>query len=404
MLRYLNKLRFICFFSFFYVAMSLFHCALGNQCYERVIKLDLNTGNGKKKPISKMVLLSDERVALVHGLDTIKVLDFSATGYEACVVTLYQFDKDSIISSLTPLKGQRLVSGLSDGTMKVWDLSRPYGQQYVATLNGHTRWVRAVKELSNDQLFSASEDGTLKVWNLKNRDGDRCVATLSEPRAESVAELSNGRLVSSSADGTLKVWDLREPDGKECVDKVVNVENDEEGDMQSFLLPLAGSRILFCRGNRVANVWDLSKRRRKKVPLATLMLSEAGLLTAVIKLADHRLASCDNNGIKVWDLNKPDGDQCVADLNQQTDVVRDIIQMPNGWLASCSIDGTINLWNLANSPGKQCIGTWKHKKSSGSLMALSDNKLVFFSDKGVVKVWDLNKPVSSNPLRGCTLF
>ena len=60
--------------------------------------------------------------------------------------------------------GQTLVSGSSDDTIKVWNLST--GQE-VRTLRGHTAAVYSVALSADGQtLASGSGDKTIKVWNL----------------------------------------------------------------------------------------------------------------------------------------------------------------------------------------------------------------------------------------------
>jgi len=48
----------------------------------------------------------------------------------------------------------------------VWDLTKPEGQQCVATLRGHTGMVYSVIQLKDGRFVSASQDKTLKVWGV----------------------------------------------------------------------------------------------------------------------------------------------------------------------------------------------------------------------------------------------
>ena len=47
-----------------------------------------------------------------------------------------------------------------------------------STLEGHTGRVSSVIQLENGKLVSASYDGTLKVWDLSKPEGQQCVANL----------------------------------------------------------------------------------------------------------------------------------------------------------------------------------------------------------------------------------
>jgi WD40 repeat protein len=66
----------------------------------------------------------------------------------------------------------RVVSGSSDGTLKVWDLATG---QNLRTLSGHDDAVRALAVTGEGRVVSASEDGTVKVWDLSR---EACLATL----------------------------------------------------------------------------------------------------------------------------------------------------------------------------------------------------------------------------------
>ncbi len=392
MLRYMDKLSFICLFSFFYAGMSLFHCAFGNQSYQCLATLDLDDDSGDEKYVGSMVSLSDERVALVYGYRTVKVLDLSRLDCEPSVTTLDQFPEDIVISSLTPLKEQRLASGYSDGTITVWDLNKSGEEQCVAKLEGHTGWVRAVEQLFDGRLASISEDGTLKVWDLSRPRGAQCVATLNN-HVEGVgafAQLSDGRLVSASTDGSHNVWNLSEPGQARCV---VTFNNEKKSNLLGlFLVPLTNGRIVSCQYGNVANVWDLNTLQPGE-PVVKLIVSKSKLLRKLIRLADDRLVSCAFEGVKVWDLNKPEESQCVILESERAGFGSSVIQMPNGWLASSTNDKTIKLWNLDKPDGQQRIGILQHNSSIGLLAALSYNRLFFISREGIVKVWDLNQPV-----------
>ncbi len=401
MLRHLNKLHFIYFFLF-YAGASLFYCAFGNQDYECVATLDLYEGTDDRKNINtkEMVTLSNGWLALIYERTLIKVLGLSEPdGHPYVVATLNEVNNeskdDSYITSLTPMPRQRLASSHDNGTIKIWDLTKPDGEQCVVILEGHTRFVDSVTVLSNGQLASASDDNTVKVWDLNRPYGDQCVTTLKGHTdcVGSVIQLSSGFLASASEDRTLKVWNLSMPDGEQCVATFMNQNKEED---LTYLTPLPGGRIVSCFDIRTAKVWDPSAPWLKE-PVATLGVGESDdTLLFFTPLADGRLVSYGIGRIRVWDLNKPDGNQCEAILEGHISFVRSVIQMPNGWLASCSHDGTVKIWNLDRSHGQQCMATLEHNGKVGSVAALPHDRLVSLSSDGIVKVWDLNKPVSAN--------
>jgi F-box/WD-40 domain protein 7 len=84
--------------------------------------------------------------------------------------TVRTFEGHSQGISCVQFDEQRIVSGSSDKTIKVWDIrtNKPWS---ALTLAGHSATVRCL-HLSGDRLVSGSADRTIKVWDLKNTGKD----------------------------------------------------------------------------------------------------------------------------------------------------------------------------------------------------------------------------------------
>ena len=62
--------------------------------------------------------------------------------------------------------GERIVSGGSDNTLKVWDAQT--GQETL-TLKGHSSVVRSVSfSTDGKRIVSGSHDKTVKVWDISS--------------------------------------------------------------------------------------------------------------------------------------------------------------------------------------------------------------------------------------------
>ncbi|MGB7273541.1 MAG: DnaJ domain-containing protein, partial [Geitlerinemataceae cyanobacterium] len=100
-----------------------------------------------------------------------------------------------------------IVSGSSDGSIKIWDRIRGNLKQI---LNGHTDAVRSVKISSDGKfLVSGSVDRTLRIWSL---DRSQTLQTLTGHSGcvTSVDLSSDDRTIASgSTDRTVKLWDLQ---------------------------------------------------------------------------------------------------------------------------------------------------------------------------------------------------
>ena len=110
---------------------------------------------------------------------------------------------DSVLAVL--LRGQLLVTGCLDRVVRTWCVGTG---QLTRELRGHSGYVCSVTRCGA-LLVSGSSNGQVKVWGLREGEGE-CVATLDHaggvsgvavaPSGEWVAGLSNGR------EGGLAVW------------------------------------------------------------------------------------------------------------------------------------------------------------------------------------------------------
>ncbi|CAI2354131.1 unnamed protein product [Caenorhabditis sp. 36 PRJEB53466] len=97
-------------------------------------------------------------------------------------------------------------SGSLDTSIRVWDFSRPEGQECVALLQGHTSLTSGM-QLNGHILVSCNADSHVRVWDI--RDGS-CVHLLTGHRSAitSLQWFSRNLVATSSDDGTVKLWDV----------------------------------------------------------------------------------------------------------------------------------------------------------------------------------------------------
>jgi len=112
--------------------------------------------------------------------------------------------RDLIYSS----KGNMLISGGLDNLIKLWSLD---ALTNVATLLGHTNFVRSLMLVGFETLISSSRDGTIKFWNLNSA---QCVKNLTghgENGSHGVGKMGimiDGVLVTCGDDLCVRFWSL----------------------------------------------------------------------------------------------------------------------------------------------------------------------------------------------------
>ncbi|UYM16866.1 WD40 repeat domain-containing protein [Endozoicomonas euniceicola] len=157
--------------------------------------------------------------------------------------------------------------------------------------------------------------------------------------------------------------------------------------------PLADGRLASASRDRTVKVWDLSKPDGKQC-VATLSGQHTKAVTSVTQLADGRLASVSGGKtVKVWDLSKPHGKRCVKRLKGHTNKVSSVTPLADGRLASVSADCTVRVWDLSKLHRRQCVATLEgHTFWISSVTQLADGRLASGTDRGTIRVWDLSKP------------
>ena len=100
--------------------------------------------------------------------------------------------------------GQRIVSGSSDNTLKIWDANT--GKE-LQTLKGHTDTIESAAFSPDGQRIVSGSYKTLKIWDA-NSGEELQTLTGHTDNVYSVAFSPDGqRIVSGSADKALKIWD-----------------------------------------------------------------------------------------------------------------------------------------------------------------------------------------------------
>ncbi len=101
--------------------------------------------------------------------------------------------------------GERIVTGGSDGSARVWDAS---GGHPVLDLHGHTDRITSISYRPDGvHIATASEDGTARQWNAATGDQVLELRRHAGPVLGVGYSPDSKKLATAGADGTVKVWD-----------------------------------------------------------------------------------------------------------------------------------------------------------------------------------------------------
>ncbi len=154
--------------------------------------------------------------------------------------------------------GKRIISGLSDRMLRIWDLDS--GRQEGGDMIGHTGWVNSVALLQDGKrAISASGDNTLKVWDITrelNKDNRPCIKTLNGHvgYVNSVIVLPHNIALSASTDKTVRFWDL---------DKYKEIRDPIKSNAPVYSLAFSPERCIIAIGSRsnVIKIFDCNTEK-----------------------------------------------------------------------------------------------------------------------------------------------
>jgi len=205
---------------------------------------------------------------------------------------LFSFEgHTSLISALAvTLDDRQLVSGSSDGKIKVWNLE---SGRLLHSLEGHTGSVCALEFTPNGrQIVSGSKDGTIKIWNLET---GRLLRTLGRQKedVDNLAVSRDGRqVIVGYYDGVIMVWDL-------STGRLLRSFQGHSDFISALAISPDGRKIISGSGDKLIKLWEMETGR-----LLRSYEGHTGTVNVLVFPPDSRriVSGSADNTYKVWDL------------------------------------------------------------------------------------------------------
>lgn len=329
--------------------------------------------------------------------------------------------------------GKLLVTASDDKTAKVWNAIT--GEELM-TLRGHSQMINNIA-LSPDgkYLATVSDDKTAKIWNMSNGQ-ELHTLTGHSNGVLSGSFNENGQLLATGSETEAKVWEVKtgklllnlegqrgplafSPHGNllatSGIDGMTSVWNSETR-VNEFSLPYAANALTFSPdGNRLAaamtelKIWDVATGDE----LVNITGFSAAVRGIEFSPDGSQLATGSQDGTTIlWDSHT--GKRLFA-LAGHASAINDVSFSPECvappsspfewcgvWLATASRDGTVKVWDVSPSGGRE-LATLPGF-SGGFINGESLFTVDFISPNEVqVQIWDIpldvkNKWISSTIL------
>ena len=245
----------------------------------------------------------------------------------------------------------------------------------IATLEGHTRFVRSVA-FSPDgaMLTSASQDSTIKVWDIATKEN---IATLRHTHSiRSVAFSPDGTTFALGAsDSTIKVWNI-------ATKKNIATLEGHTHRVRSVAFSPDGAMLASGSSDRTVKLWGIATGRT----VATLEGHTAWVYSVAYSPNGTMLASgSSDDTVKLWDVTTKEN---ISTLEGHAHAVSSVAFSPDGTtLASGASDSTIKVWDVAT---KENIATLRHTHRVRSVVFSPDGAMLASgSSDRTVKLWDI---------------
>ncbi|CAK9298741.1 unnamed protein product [Gordionus sp. m RMFG-2023] len=280
----------------------------------------------------------------------------------------------------------KIVSGLRDNTIKIWDFKT---LECIKVLTGHTGSVLCL-QYDDKIIITGSSDATVRIWDVST--GEMLNTLIHHCEAVLHLRFEDEVMVTCSKDRSIAVWDMRSP--KDISLRRVLVGHRAAVNVVDF----DSKYIVSASGDRTIKVWDTSTCEFVR----TLNGHKRGI--ACLQYRDRLIVSGSSDyTIRLWDI---ECGSCLRILEGHEELVR-CIRFDNKRIVSGAYDGKIKVWDLAAAldprtpSGSVCIRTLVEHTGRVFRLQFDEFQIVSSSHDDTILIWDfLNYENQTEPLGG----
>jgi U3 small nucleolar RNA-associated protein 13 len=247
---------------------------------------------------------------------------------------LFKGHSESVVS--IAVKGDYIVSGSRDNTLRLWSVSE---EKCLFVGQGHTDVVSAVALIEQERdvllIASASSDLTVKMWKYQiSSNSCSCLWTIKahDKDINTLSFMSPTILLSGSQDKTVKAWNVIKGtmSGAPMTGHKRGVWS---------ISVFNGETFATSSGDKTVKIWSFSARQAVK----TLEGHNTSVLRVAFLRDGANLVAVDSDGlVKIWDVKKGN---CLDTLDEHMDRIWALtVSNDDSYFLTADSSGVRNLW------------------------------------------------------------
>ncbi len=194
----------------------------------------------------------------------------------------------------------------------------------------------AIRRINEHYAMSSDQNGDLSIWRI----ADRAISQLHQGYSHFIEGFSIGNnRIASYVSGNIKIWDFKTGQILKRFQKYREITNEFRS-----IIPFNGSRIITTLSSYPSEsgfaTWNVDTGE-----ITQLFGVDEKMATNLLQI-DHNhfiAAHVDNMSLRLWNIST---EQSIRAFNGHTDYIQGLQKWDENTFASCSLDGSLRLWDI----------------------------------------------------------
>src|SRR5215468_5067875 len=305
------------------------------------------------------------------------------------------FDSDRDVQSVAPAPGGKLLAvAAADGTLRLWNLSRPGHPQRIGTVTAQGQadaLYTAAFSPNGSVLAAAGADGTVGLWRVTNPRHPVPLGPSTGPTKTtySLAFSPNGTLLAAGgANDAVWLWNVADPAHPV---RVAGPLTGAAGYVQAVAFSPNGKLLAAGSADGTVRLWNVSNPARPVLAAKPLTGPDNTVDAAAFSPDGQMLTAGSYDGkVWVWNVASPAKPVRRAPFKGATDFVMAVAFSPGGQLlAEGGSDGRVLVWNTTTHA---LAGAFPHPQPVTSLTWDGPGTLISGDADSYVRDWRVPPP------------